>query len=139
MRVLQQVARHYQQRGNNDMYRTDPVAWAREELGVTLWSKQQEIMWALANHKNVAVKATFSVGKNLPLDTPLPTPEGWTTMGEVQVGHQVLDHEGKPTTVTYVSPTMRTKMDRLTFNDGTTIDAGADHQWNTLTLRYRQR
>lgn len=139
MRVLQQVARHYQQRANNDMYRTDPVAWAREELGVTLWSKQQEILWALANHKNVAVKTTFSVGKNLPLDTPLPTPEGWTTMGEVRVGDQVLDHEGKPTTVTYVSPTMRTKMYRLTFNDGTTIDAGADHQWNTLTLRDRQR
>ena len=39
------------------------------------------------------------VGKALALDTPLPTPTGWTTMGEVQVGDYLLGSEGQPTRV----------------------------------------
>ena len=33
----------------------------------------------------IIVAARPSVGKALALDTPLPTPHGWTTMGEVSV------------------------------------------------------
>ena len=38
------------------------------------------------------------MGKALALDTPLPTPRGWTTMGEVAVGDQLLGADGRPTT-----------------------------------------
>src|SRR5690625_867478 len=75
----------------------------------------------------------------LPLDTPIPTPKGWSSMGSLKVGDQVFGEDGKPTTVTYVSPTQVGKMYELTFNDGTTIVACADHQWNTLTHTDRQR
>src|SRR4030095_17205968 len=34
------------------------------------------------------VAARPAVGKALALDTPLATPQGWTTMGEVAVGDQ---------------------------------------------------
>ena len=37
------------------------------------------------------------MGKALALDTPLPTPTGWTTMGEVAVGDQLYDAQGRPT------------------------------------------
>ena len=40
-----------------------------------------------------------AIGKALALDTPLPTPTGWTTMGEVAVGDQLLGADGRPTTV----------------------------------------
>jgi hypothetical protein len=30
-------------------------------------------------------------GKALALDTPLPTPKGWTTMGDVKEGNYILD------------------------------------------------
>ena len=33
--------------------------------------------------------------KGLPLDTKLPTPNGWTTMGEIQVGDTVFDQYGE--------------------------------------------
>lgn len=35
-------------------------------------------------------------GKALALDTPIPTPSGWTTMGELRAGDQVLDELGNP-------------------------------------------
>lgn len=47
-----------------DPYLTDPVGWARDRLGVFLWSKQREIAEALVTHKKVAVKASHAVGKS---------------------------------------------------------------------------
>src|SRR3990167_1513243 len=35
-------------------------------------------------------------GKLLSIDTPLPTPTGWTTMGEVQPGDWLIDKDGMP-------------------------------------------
>ncbi|HEX3201042.1 MAG TPA: DnaB-like helicase N-terminal domain-containing protein, partial [Actinomycetes bacterium] len=47
----------------------------------------------------IIVAARPAVGKALALDTPLPTPAGWTTMGDVAVGDQLLGADGRPTTV----------------------------------------
>ena len=47
----------------------------------------------------IIVAARPAMGKALALDTPLPTPTGWTTMGEIAVGDQLLDANGQPTTV----------------------------------------
>src|SRR5665811_2078477 len=38
----------------------------------------------------IVVAARPAVGKSLALDTPLPTPWGWTTMGDIAVGELVL-------------------------------------------------
>ena len=40
-----------------------PVAFAREVLGVELWSKQVEVLEALTEHRRVAVKAGNGLGK----------------------------------------------------------------------------
>jgi replicative DNA helicase len=69
-------------------------------------------------------------GKALALGTPIPTPSGWTTMGELAAGDQVLDNDGRPCQVTYATPVM---VDHpcyeVAFDDGSTIVADADHQW----------
>ena len=44
----------------------------------------------------VIVAARPGIGKALALDTPLPTPTGWTTMGEVQVGDELIGSDGRP-------------------------------------------
>lgn len=67
--------------------------------------------------------------KGLALDTPLPTPTGWTSMGEVQVGDTLLGSDGKPCQVLYKSPIHNKPTYRLTFADGTTVVADEDHQW----------
>jgi hypothetical protein len=69
-------------------------------------------------------------GKSLALDTPIATPSGWTTMGEIKIGDQVFDRYGKPCTVTYVSP-IRTDRDcyAVTTGDGERIIADREHLW----------
>jgi len=83
----------------------------------------------------VVVAARPAVGKALALDTPLPTPTGWTTMGEVAVGDELIDADGRPTRVVAATDVMtgRPCYD-ITFSDGTTIVADAEHQWLTTAL-----
>ncbi len=71
--------------------------------------------------------------KGLALDTPLPTPTGWTTMGEVRPGEQVLGRDGRPTTVTRKSATKRIGTYVVTFDDGATVICDSEHLWETTT------
>lgn len=45
-------------------YAVDPVLWANERLGDTLWSKQRDILKAVAAHRRVAVRSCHEVGKS---------------------------------------------------------------------------
>jgi hypothetical protein len=77
----------------------------------------------------VVAGATGS-GKALALDTRIPTPEGWTTMGDIRVGDQVFGRDGKPCTVTFVSEVnLRPDLYRVEVSDGQILFADADHQW----------
>lgn len=76
-------------------------------------------------------------GKLLKLDTPVPTPSGWTTMGELKVGDVVFSGDGIPCNVTWVSERQYDKTYDLIFSDGTVITAGASHEWVTETLKNR--
>jgi replicative DNA helicase len=81
------------------------------------------------------IGARPAMGKALALDTPVPTPAGWTTMGELEVGQQVFDETGSPTTVTYTSPVQLDRSCyRVRFADGSSLVADADHQWSVLSL-----
>lgn len=88
--------------------------------------------------KNVWIELARKNGKALALDTPIPTPTGYTTMGELNVGDYVLDENGNPTQVTYVTPTMYDhKCYEVTFSDGEKIICDADHNW--YVDRYHRR
>ncbi len=68
-------------------------------------------------------------GKQLALDTPFPTPDGFTTMGEIQIGDEVFDEKGQICRVVAKSPVDYEEQGyRITFRDGETIIAGARHQ-----------
>lgn len=70
--------------------------------------------------------------KALALDTPVPTPDGWTTMGQLQVGDRVFGIDGKPCRVTNVSPVYRDHdCYRLRFSNGEEVTADAGHLWLT--------
>lgn len=79
-------------------------------------------------------------GKLLPLDTPIPTPGGWTTMGELSVGDVVIDRDGKPTTVVWVSDVNENPESwELFFDDGSSQVCDIGHQWVTTTYQERCR
>ncbi len=84
----------------------------------------------------IVVAARPAVGKALALDTPLPTPTGWTTMGEVQVGEALLGADGRPTTVVAATQVMTGRpCYEVEFSDGTVLVADAEHGWLTTTRR----
>ncbi|MGF1598799.1 MAG: replicative DNA helicase [Acidimicrobiales bacterium] len=78
------------------------------------------------------VGARPAMGKALALDTPIATPEGWSTMGDIDVGDRVFDESGRPCSVTYKSPVFTgNECYEVIFDDGAVVVADADHQWST--------
>jgi phage terminase large subunit-like protein len=73
--------------------------------------------------------------KPLAVDTPIPTPEGWTTMLELEVGDEVLNGQGLPTLVRAVTPVRLEESYEIGFSDGATIVAGRDHLWEVEDAR----
>lgn len=87
---------------------------------------------------SIAYVAELGGGKALALDTPIPTPSGWTVMGDLAPGDQVFDEQGRPTTVEWTSPVMRDHpCYEVVFSDGSSIVADAEHAWTTLPDRVR--
>ncbi len=81
------------------------------------------------------VGARPAMGKALALDTPIPTPTGWTTMGDLAVDDEVLDRTGRPCRVTYLSPIRSDRSCyRVELDDGSCVVADADHQWLVWAL-----
>ncbi|NUP52191.1 MAG: replicative DNA helicase [Catenulispora sp.] len=82
----------------------------------------------------VIIAARPAIGKALALDTPLPTPSGWTTMGAVRVGDRLLGADGRPTRVVAATEVMTGRpCYEVEFSDGSVIVADAQHQWFTET------
>ncbi|MBI2780305.1 MAG: dCTP deaminase [Chloroflexi bacterium] len=78
-------------------------------------------------------------GKALALDTPVPTPQGWRTMGELEPGDLVFDEAGAPTAIVAVTPPMINRPCReVLFSDGAHVIADADHQWVTIDKNGRR-
>lgn len=75
------------------------------------------------------------VGKALALDTPVPTPKGWTTMGEIKAGDQVYGSSGEVCNATHAHDVL---MDRecyeMVFDSGEKIIADGEHQWFTQSV-----
>ncbi|MFI7574425.1 replicative DNA helicase [Micromonospora sp. NPDC049497] len=88
----------------------------------------------------IIVAGRPGLGKALALDTPLPTPDGWTTMGEVTVGDRLLAADGTPTSVTAAFDVMYGRpCYEVEFSDGSVIVADADHLWKTTTRASRRQ
>ena len=98
----------------------------------TGFTELDEVTNGLHPGQMIIVAARPGVGKALALDTSLPTPTGWTTMGAVQVGDQLLGADGAPTTVVAATTVMHGRpCYEIDFSDGTRIIADECHQWTT--------
>lgn len=97
-----------------------------------------ELNFLIYNGCSAIIIGGTGSGKQLDDNTPLPTPTGWTTMGEVQIGDYVMSHLGLPTLVTgKFQDKPEVEAYRVTFSDGNSIIADADHNWLTYNRRER--
>ena len=97
------------------------------QLHASLWFWQIELMENMAGG-NLITNRRF--GKALDIDTPIPTPNGWTTMEFLKEGDVVFDSKGKATNVIAVTEIQHNRVCyNVMFSDGSSIIADADHQW----------
>ena len=62
--VFDSVIEQLKQQSRKSRYSSDPVLWAQDVLGVTPWSKQQDILQAVQDHDHVAVRSCHGSGKS---------------------------------------------------------------------------
>ncbi|MET7695831.1 recombinase RecT [Streptomyces sp. NPDC005483] len=67
--------------------------------------------------------------KGLALDTPMPTPSGWSTMGGLRVGDEVFDMHGQRVRILATSAVKNLDCYRVTFANGQSIVCDAEHLW----------
>jgi deoxycytidine triphosphate deaminase len=78
-------------------------------------------------------------GKALALDTEVPTSQGWRTMADLEPGDLVFDEDGFPTVVLAATPPMlRRPCRKVTFSDGTSVVADAEHLWRVTKKNDRR-
>jgi len=95
----------------------DPLAWLRA---------------GLVTNPGMFVLGEPGVGKALDNRTPIPTPDGWTTMETLQPGDYVLGEDGRPVAVLAASEVMTGRPClEVRFGDQAAITADASHQWMT--------
>jgi Holliday junction resolvasome RuvABC ATP-dependent DNA helicase subunit len=99
---------------------------AEQVLLVSAAPNRAEVDFLLANIED----GTFVLlDEALSLDTPIPTPEGWTLVGDLQPGSRIFGADGKPVTVLRLTPIKKGKTYKITFKDGSTITTDAGHKW----------
>lgn len=104
----------------------DPISWFQRA--------------GLISNPSAFVLSLPGLGKALDVDTVVPTPSGWATMGDLKAGDEVFDEHGQPTRVVAVSDVLHDReCFELRFSDGARVVADADHLWRTETRRDRTR
>lgn len=104
----------------------------------------QRIAWRsrgrIARGKITILDGDPGLGKAVALDTPVPTPVGWTTMGALRVGDSVFDERGEPCRIVAVSDVQIGRpCYRVGFSDGSCVIADAEHLWQTTDRVNRHR
>lgn len=73
-------------------------------------------------------------GRQLCLETELPTPTGFVKLKNLKQGDQLFDENGEICNVTKLHPINESPESyRIIFDDGTAVDACAEHLWVTKT------
>lgn len=79
------------------------------------------------------------VGKAQPVDTLIPTPQGWRKLGELKIGDYVYDRTGKPTKVLNVFPQGEKQVYTLYLKDGRSTQCAGDHLWTVINKKNQQQ
>jgi hypothetical protein len=67
--------------------------------------------------------------KGLPLDTPILTSNGWSTISDLKVGDKVFDKDGNLCNITIKSEIHHNPCYKIIFDNHENIIADADHRW----------
>ena len=82
------------------------------------------------SNAQLGLNLQMGYGKGLPITAKLPTPYGYTSMGDIKIGDKVLGSNGIPTTVTGVYDQGIEDVYKIFFEDGRYTLCDLAHLWN---------
>ena len=102
-------------------------------FNVELFPYQRAGVIYAKERKRTIIGDEMGLGKAQPHFAELPTPTGWRTMGDIQVGDMVFDEKGTPTEVEGKYPQGLKPIYRIEFTDGSSTFSCDEHLWNVRT------
>jgi phosphate starvation-inducible protein PhoH len=102
-----------------------------ETMRIELTPKQTELYKGIRHNTLTVCQGPAGTSKAQPIDSPILTPDGWSTMGDIEVGDRVISIDGNPTIVTGTYPQGLKDIWELTFSDGSKVECCSDHLWLT--------
>jgi hypothetical protein len=126
----------------------DPVYFARNYIKIVsldhglvpfeMYPFQEKLIHNFHKNRFNICKMPRQTGKALSLDTPIPTPNGWTTMEDLKVGDDILSPTGDSVSVIMKTETMYNHdCYKIYFDNGEEIIADADHLWEVNSSYWR--
>lgn len=122
--------RHY-------LYYVHGAQWKRTRMSDFLADKVQEFVETdTGNAFDILVIETSPQhGKLCANSTPVPTPSGWKTHGELRTGDYVFSPEGRPIRVLAEIPQTEPASMLVTFSDGAQVRVHPRHEWTVWSTR----
>ncbi|UYL04997.1 hypothetical protein DIDNDMLP_00006 [Klebsiella phage KP13-7] len=100
---------------------------------------QKEMVRNFQGYTNNVMLTARQMGKLLINSTPILTPTGFSTIGELKVGDIIYGADGKKTKISYITPdTPDMVLYDIKFSNGETITACEDHLWNISTTDWQR-
>ena len=110
---------------------TEHETYEQEELPMSLM--KQVHSGRRHSPPRLLIYGTEGIGKAQPLDARVLTPSGFRTMGEIEVGDEVIGADGRAHRVLGTYPQGEREVYQVTFRDGSTTQCCNDHLWFTQT------
>lgn len=100
-------------------------------IGYPLYDKvSSDIAMGARTGKFYLRSAATGVGKAIPNDTLIPTPDGWRKVADIKVGDYLFAQDSSPTKVLAVFPQPEEKeIWKVTFADGRVAECCGEHLW----------
>lgn len=85
------------------------------------------------------MRFNYQPGKAIRKGEPVLTPNGFVAIEMLKVGDEVFDGDGKITNVKGMAEWKNRKTYRITFDDGTHVDADEEHDWSVIVRQNSQK
>ena len=121
-------------------WKTDALSYCKHRLGMNPTHQQRDIIEAIAEPgAKVTVRSGHGIGKVLTYETIVYTPKGKVKWEDVKVGDLLFGKDGSPTRVISRFDHVGKPFYRVTFDDGSSAEACAEHQWAVRGRQERRR
>lgn len=127
---------------NHELEHEQPDDWQIEyldRLGKEVKLRQDAGPQALLEAIQMAVASGHGVGKQVALETIVPTPQGNRRWGDIKAGDLVFGVDGSPTKVVACHYPGVKRFYRVKFDDGSVVEACAEHQWAVRGRQERRK